>query len=165
MSRSETVLVTGGAGFIGSHLVEALLAEGRQVVVFDNFNDFYAPALKQANVVALQAAARCTGAGLRVLKGDLRSSSDVERAVACLGPAETAAVVHLAAMAGVRPSIEQPRLYQAVNIDGTLNLLEACLPPACGAWFSPPPPRSTATTPRSPLPKPIRSMRRSPPTP
>ena len=126
MSRSETVLVTGGAGFIGSHLVEALLAEGRQVVVFDNFNDFYAPALKQANAAALHAAARRTGSGLRVLKGDLRSSSDVERALACLGPPETAAVVHLAAMAGVRPSIEKPRLYQSVNIDGTLNLLEAC---------------------------------------
>lgn len=126
MSRAETVLVTGGAGFIGSHLVEALLGEGRRVVVFDNFNDFYAPALKQANVAALQAAARRTGAALRVLKGDLRSRSDVERALATLGPPEAVAVVHLAAMAGVRPSIARPRLYQAVNIDGTLNLLEAC---------------------------------------
>jgi UDP-glucuronate 4-epimerase len=126
MSRAETVLVTGGAGFIGSHLVEALLAEGRRVVVFDNFNDFYAPALKQANVAALRATARRTGGRLRVLKGDLRSRSDIGRALTILGPPEAVAVVHLAAMAGVRPSIARPRLYHAVNIDGTLNLLEAC---------------------------------------
>ena len=126
MSRAETVLVTGGAGFIGSHLAEALLEQGRQVVVFDNFNSFYDPALKGANVAALRQTARRTNSPLRVLKGDLRSPADVARAVARLGAGADAAVVHLAAMAGVRPSIEQPRLYRAVNIDGTLNLLEAC---------------------------------------
>ncbi|AMV71591.1 GDP-mannose 4,6-dehydratase [Desulfuromonas carbonis] len=126
MSRAETVLVTGGAGFIGSHLVEALLEQGRQVVVFDNFNSFYDPALKGANVAALRQTARRTKSHLRVMKGDLRSPADVGRAVARLGTGVEAAVVHLAAMAGVRPSIEEPRLYQAVNIDGTLNLLEAC---------------------------------------
>ena len=117
MSRAETILVTGGAGFIGSHLFEALLAAGRQVVVFDNFNDFYDPALKRANVAALRRSARAAGGGLRVLKGDLRSSADLERALAALPSAGAAAVVHLAAMAGVRPSIEQPRLYHAVNVD------------------------------------------------
>lgn len=126
MPPAETVLVTGGAGFIGSHLVEALLTGGRQVVVFDNFNDFYDPDLKLANVAALRRHARIADVDLRILKGDLRSVADVERALATLGDPDRSAVVHLAAMAGVRPSIRQPRLYQTVNVDGTLNLLEAC---------------------------------------
>jgi UDP-glucuronate 4-epimerase len=126
MEKAQTILVTGGAGFIGSHLAETLLEEGRRVVVLDNFNPFYDPGLKAANVSALRAAASRAGSELRVLKGDLRSRADVNRAVAAAGPAEAPTVVHLAAMAGVRPSIEQPGLYQAVNLDGTLNLLEAC---------------------------------------
>jgi len=126
MTSVSSILVTGGAGFIGSHLCETLLAEGRRVVLFDNFNDFYDPAIKVANLSAVRRAAAASGGRLTVLKGDLRSAADLERAFFALGPAEGAAVVHLAAMAGVRPSIENPLLYNEVNITGTLNLLEAC---------------------------------------
>ena len=118
------ILVTGGAGFIGSHLCEELLARGRRVVVLDNFNDFYDPAIKQDNVAALRKAA--APGTLRILKGDLRSPADLARAFAALGSARSATVIHLAAMAGVRPSIENPLLYQEVNVTGTLRLLEAC---------------------------------------
>lgn len=126
MQPLRSVLVTGGAGFIGSHLAEALLSRGLAVVILDNLNPFYDPRIKLANLDAVRASARSAGVPLRVLRGDLRIPGDVERAVSALGPPDTAAVVHLAAMAGVRPSIEQPHLYHAVNLDGTLNLLEAC---------------------------------------
>ncbi len=126
MSPSQSVLVTGGAGFIGSHLVESLLAAGRRVVVFDNFNDFYDLRIKLANLAAIQLSARSCDGELRVLKGDLRSPGDLARAIAAAGLPGQVSVVHLAAMAGVRPSIEQPRLYHEVNVGGTLNLLEAC---------------------------------------
>jgi len=122
----SSVLVTGGAGFIGSHLCEALLAGGRRVVLLDNFNNFYDPAIKESNLAAVRAVARRDGASLAALRGDLRSPGDLDRALAALGNPEEAAVVHLAAMAGVRPSIESPRLYYEVNVDGTLELLEAC---------------------------------------
>jgi UDP-glucuronate 4-epimerase len=126
MTEASSALITGGAGFIGSHLAEALLAAGWRVVIFDNFNEFYPPAVKFANLAEVQAAARRHGRRLIILKGDLRAPADVTRALTALGPPERAVVVHLAAMAGVRPSIEQPRLYHDVNVGGTLNLLEAC---------------------------------------
>jgi UDP-glucuronate 4-epimerase len=126
MSPIHSILVTGGAGFIGSHLCEALLRRGRRVVVLDNFCDFYAPAVKRANAAKIRRAAEETGGALTILSGDIRRTGDVERAVRALGPAESSAVVHLAAMAGVRPSIERPQLYYEVNVYGTLNLLEAC---------------------------------------
>ncbi len=113
-----SVLVTGGAGFIGSHLVERLLAEGRQVVVLDNFDDFYDPALKRGNLERVR-----HQPALRVVEGDLRDAAALEVAFSA-GPVE--AVVHLAARAGVRPSIAQPELYVSVNLDGTVRLLEAC---------------------------------------
>src|SRR5213593_4745390 len=94
------ILVTGGAGFIGSHLVEALIKEGREVVVLDNFDDFYLPEVKRRN--------------LEQLVGDLFSRQPIS------------VVVHLAARAGVRPSIQQPVLYCDVNVTGTAVLLEAC---------------------------------------
>ncbi len=124
MPVPASVLVTGGAGFIGSHLCEELLRSGRRVVVLDNLNEFYAPSIKFAN---LAEARRTAAAGrLVVLKGDIRSAADLERAFLALGDPREAAVVHLAAMAGVRPSIEQPLLYNEVNIGGTLQVLEAC---------------------------------------
>jgi UDP-glucuronate 4-epimerase len=122
----NSVLVTGGAGFIGSHLCEELLRQGRRVVLFDNFNDFYSPKIKMANLEAVRRTAEGAEGRLTVLKGDLRSPGDLARAFRALGPADEAAVVHLAAMAGVRPSIENPLLYNQVNVTGTLNLLEEC---------------------------------------
>lgn len=111
-------LVTGGAGFIGSHLVERLLAEGHRVICLDNFDDFYDPALKRRNLTqALKDPKFC------LVEGDLRDEDLLHK----LFPEEKIKIVaHLAARAGVRPSIENPLLYADVNIRGTLNLLEAC---------------------------------------
>ncbi len=108
-------LVTGGAGFIGSHLVEALLARGDAVTVLDSFDEFYAPQVKRANLA--QVAGRIT-----LIEGDLNRPEDLSPALAKVPDV----VVHLAARAGVRPSIEQPALYGHVNVTGTAALLEAC---------------------------------------
>jgi len=111
-------LVTGGAGFIGSHLVERLLTEGEGVVCLDNFDDFYDPKLKRRNIQgALQ------NPHFRLVEGDLRNEGDLERAFQGM---KIGAVAHLAARAGVRPSIQDPRPYVDTNVRGTLNLLEAC---------------------------------------
>jgi UDP-glucuronate 4-epimerase len=114
----SAILVTGGAGFIGSHLVEALLDQGREIVVLDNFDDFYPPDLKRRNLAPL-AGRR----GLSVVEGDIRDAKAVDGLLAA-HPVE--AVVHLAARAGVRPSIENPLLYCDVNLNGTVVMLEAC---------------------------------------
>lgn len=108
------VLVTGGAGFIGSHLVEALAARGDRVVVLDNFDSFYEPKLKRETASRLKA---------EVIEGDLDDPTALARAFSVAGWAP--AVVHLAARAGVRPSILQPALYAKVNVEGTTKLLEA----------------------------------------
>ena len=115
------VLVTGGAGFIGSHLVDRLLSRGDRVVVLDNFDAYYDPAIKRKNLTGARAAGvadRCA-----IVEGDIRDMAAVE---ALFGSHAIDAVVHLAARAGVRPSIEDPLLYQDVNLKGTANLLEAC---------------------------------------
>lgn len=112
------ILVTGGAGFIGSHLTERLLADGRHVVVLDDFNDFYEPAQKERNLERAAANSRFT-----LVRGDIRDAAAVDAAFA-REPIE--AVVHLAARAGVRPSIEDPAGYASVNVEGTVRLLEAC---------------------------------------
>ncbi len=109
------VLVTGGAGFIGSHLSERLLARGDDVTVLDNFNDFYDPAIKRENAEAVRAA------GGRIVEGDIR---DIEGMGRLFAEGELDAVVHLAAMAGVRPSLADPLHYADVNVRGTLILLE-----------------------------------------
>lgn len=108
------VLVTGGAGFIGSHLGEQLLARGDEVVVLDNFNDFYDPRIKERNVQEALP-------GARVVVGDIRDAA----LVGSLIKEGFDCVVHLAAMAGVRPSVEDPLLYQDVNVRGTMIILEA----------------------------------------
>ncbi len=111
------VLVTGGAGFIGSHLVARLLAEGRwRVHVVDDFNDFYDPALKRRNV-----APHLGRAEFRLHEADVRDRAALEQVFA---GADFDCVVHLAARAGVRPSLSEPALYAETNINGTLNLLE-----------------------------------------
>ena len=106
------ILVTGGAGFIGSHVAERLLGRGDQVCVLDNFNDFYDPAIKRANTNVL--------GGARIVEGDIR---DQELVSSLLGEGFEA-VVHLAAMAGVRSSLRDPLHYSDVNVRGTQILLE-----------------------------------------
>ncbi len=118
---SGHILVTGGAGFIGSHLVRRLLGRGDRVTVLDDFNDFYDPARKRANVAPL------LGRGdFRLVEGDIRDPALVDRLFAGDGVGGGFdAVVHLAARAGVRPSLREPILYEEVNCVGTLRLLEA----------------------------------------
>jgi UDP-glucuronate 4-epimerase len=116
------ILVTGGAGFIGSHLCERLLVLGHDLTVVDNFNNFYDPAVKRCNYDNMVETARRLDRTLNLCEGDIRDFPFLERVFLDASPA---AVIHLAAMAGVRPSIERPRLYAEVNLDGTLNLLEA----------------------------------------
>jgi UDP-glucuronate 4-epimerase len=109
------VLVTGGAGFIGSHLVEKLLAASHDVVVLDDFNDFYDPQIKHANIAGL-------ARDVTVYHVDLRDSESVRN---LFHREKVDAIAHLAARAGVRPSIQYPRLYYDTNVTGTLHLLEA----------------------------------------
>ena len=109
------VLLTGGAGFIGSNFVDLLLAEGHSVSIFDDFNDFYDPAIKRANVAGF-------AKDVPVYEADLRDWDAVDKAVRETKP-DT--IVHLAARAGVRPSISQPKLYIDTNITGTWHILEA----------------------------------------
>ena len=108
-------LVTGGAGFIGSHLVEKLLADGHEVSILDDFNDFYDPEIKRANISAV-------ADNVRVHEIDLRDSRGVKE---LFHRDKFDQVVHLAARAGVRPSIGNPQLYYDTNVAGTLHLLEA----------------------------------------
>jgi UDP-glucuronate 4-epimerase len=109
------ILVTGGAGFIGSHLVEKLIATGHDVAILDDFNDFYDPQIKRANIAGVAGEAA-------IHRVDLRDG----HAVNLLFHREKFdAIAHLAARAGVRPSISQPQLYYDTNVSGTLHLLEA----------------------------------------
>ena len=113
----RNVLVTGGAGFIGSHLVERLLGEGRwRVHVVDDFNDFYDPALKRRNV-----APHLPRDDFRLQEADIRDRAALANV---FGDTQFDCVVHLAARAGVRPSLAEPLLYAETNVTGTLNLLE-----------------------------------------
>jgi UDP-glucuronate 4-epimerase len=111
------VLVTGGAGFIGSHVCEALLARGDRVVALDNFDDFYDASIKRRNLTASAKHATFT-----LIEGDIRDADAVGATIVAHG---VDTIVHLAARAGVRPSIENPLLYQDVNVRGTNVLLEA----------------------------------------
>jgi len=108
-------VITGAAGFIGSHLTERLLKDGWEVVGVDNLDDFYDPAIKRRNLAGCAASENFT-----LVEADIRDKQAMERAITD----DTDIVIHLAARAGVRPSIEQPQLYADVNINGTVVLLE-----------------------------------------
>jgi UDP-glucuronate 4-epimerase len=110
------ILVTGGAGFIGSHLIERLLKDGRACVCLDSFDTFYSPEIKRKNIEGFRA-----HPDFRLVEGDIRDPHSLTQATKAM---EISSIVHLAARAGVRPSLEQPLLYQDVNINGTMNLLE-----------------------------------------
>jgi UDP-glucuronate 4-epimerase len=112
------ILVTGGAGFIGSHLTEHLLARGDSVDCLDNFNDYYEPRIKRLNLEQAR-----QWYGFRLIEGDILDVALLKELFAKNGYTK---VVHLAARAGVRPSIQDPLLYERVNVQGTLNLLEQC---------------------------------------
>lgn len=116
------IFVTGAAGFIGSHLCEALLKKEHTVIGFDNLNDFYSPALKKKNLEEIQETAKHMGQSFEFIKGDICERKLVDAAIVSHSPQ---AIVHLAAMAGVRPSIQNPVLYEKVNGLGTLHVLEA----------------------------------------
>ena len=111
-------LVTGGAGFIGSHVCERLLRDGHKVWAFDDLNDFYDPQVKQRNLREIQTTIR----PFEFFHGDLTDASALNE---LFHGVKFDQVIHLAARAGVRPSLEQPALYQRVNVEGTVNVLEA----------------------------------------
>jgi UDP-glucuronate 4-epimerase len=116
--NSKRVLLTGGAGFIGSHVAEALLRGGARLAVVDNLDTFYSPSWKKANLESI----RKIGA-FEFFERDICSADAMREVFASARPDS---VIHLAARAGVRPSIEQPRLYEQVNVAGTVNLLDLC---------------------------------------
>jgi UDP-glucuronate 4-epimerase len=111
------VLVTGGAGFIGSHVAETLLRQGNNVAVVDNFDGFYPPAMKRRNLEEVGLCGNVT-----LFEADIRHHGALDHVFTGF---RADLIIHLAARAGVRPSIEQPELYEQVNVAGTLNLLEA----------------------------------------
>lgn len=114
--RMKTYLITGGAGFIGSTLAERLLNEGDKIIVVDNFNDFYDPELKKKNVRPF-----LENENFQIYQVDIRDREELEN---IFRENKIDFIMHLAAMAGVRPSIENPMLYQDVNGMGTQNVLE-----------------------------------------
>jgi len=120
--------VTGGAGFIGSHLCEALLREGREVVTLDNFDPFYDPAIKHRNLQAIEATMQNEGiepSRFRWVEGDIRDRELLESIFTGLKEAgKQITIIHIAAKAGVRPSIDNAPLYTEVNIVGTQNIFE-----------------------------------------
>lgn len=121
----RTILVTGGAGFIGSHLSERLLKEGNKVLVIDSFNNYYDPSIKRNNVEEVKKTCienKISLENYKVFEGDIRDNEFLKKVFSN----KIDSIMHLAAMAGVRPSIEEPSLYYDVNITGTVNLLEKC---------------------------------------
>ena len=119
------ILVTGGAGFIGSHICRRLLSDGHAVTLIDDFNDYYDPAIKRANVATL-------GGVAKVVEGDIR---DRDRIQSLFADGKFEGVIHIAARAGVRPSVKDPQLYIDTNITGTHHLLEAARQQGVGRFL------------------------------
>jgi UDP-glucuronate 4-epimerase len=113
---SKRILLTGGAGFIGSHVAEALIRRGTKLSIVDNLDSFYAPSRKQLNLQEIRKAGTC-----EFFEADVRDMDALRKIAKQIQPE---IVIHLAARAGVRPSIEQPALYESVNVAGTVNILE-----------------------------------------
>jgi UDP-glucuronate 4-epimerase len=118
--KRQNILVTGAAGFIGSHAAEALIARGYRVIGVDNFCDFYDRSWKEMNLKSIGS----HGKSLEVEEIDITGGAAIDNLVARAKPV---AILHLAAMAGVRPSIEQPAYYARVNVEGTTHLLQAAV--------------------------------------
>ncbi|MBA3975851.1 MAG: epimerase [Candidatus Solibacter sp.] len=121
------ILVTGGAGFIGSHLCERLIGDGHEIAIIDDLNDYYAPELKRQNLETVSKAG-----GVRFVEGDICDERRVGELCEGFRPE---AIVHIAARAGVRPSLERPLLYERVNVGGTAVLLEAARKAGCGKFI------------------------------
>ena len=123
---SNTFLLIGGAGFIGSNLCDYLVKNNHKIIIIDNFNDFYNPAIKRINITEIKAVMKINNIpndNLKIEVGDIR---DIVFLTGIFSSYKIDGIIHLAAMAGVRPSIIDPLLYNDVNIRGTLNLLELC---------------------------------------
>jgi len=114
----KRILLTGGAGFIGSHVAEAMIRRGAQLSIVDNLDNFYAPSRKRLNLEEISKVGT-----YEFFETDVRNEAALRKVVEKVQPE---IVIHLAARAGVRPSIEQPALYESVNVGGTVNLLEIC---------------------------------------
>jgi len=117
-TNPRNVLLTGGAGFIGSHLAEALLRKGSHLSIVDDLNDFYSPERKKENLEQIRQVGE-----FEFFLADICDNSRLREIFERVRPN---VIIHLAARAGVRPSLEDPRLYERVNIAGTFNLLELC---------------------------------------
>ena len=142
-----TILLTGGAGFIGSHLAERLLALGHKLILLDELNDFYSPEIKQRNLAEIK-----TRGNYEFAEADICDLPDLTQLFKQHRPE---IVMHLAARAGVRPSLEQPLLYEKVNVQGTLHLLELARQFLFGGLSSPLPVPFTALR----VARPLRKMR------
>ena len=116
--QTRRVVLTGGAGFIGSHVAEALLRENTDLTIVDNLDEFYSPDRKKTNLQEIRQAG-----DFRFLQADICDPEPLRKLFAGM---RCDVLIHLAARAGVRPSLEQPRLYERVNVAGTLNLLDLC---------------------------------------
>ncbi len=114
----DKILITGGAGFIGSHLAQRLLREGAHLAIIDNFDDYYPAEMKRANLEEIR-----TSGEFQFFSADIRDGTKLREAFTVFQPE---AVIHLAARPGVRRSFEQPEAYTSINVQGTTQVLEAC---------------------------------------